>query len=105
MKNKQPSFLPDFSKRNLFNDMNKRSNYLTNLKKAVGNFKAKQTLVDARAANIKRQQMLNYQSEYDRIMSALNHSAIPGLDLRMLDDRRKELQNLGVKAVRLNPMY
>ena len=105
MNNKKPSFLPDFSKRNLFNDMHKRSYYLTNLKKAVDNFKAKQTLVDARAANIKHQQMLNYQSEYDRIMSALNHSAIAGLDLRMLDDRRKELQKLGVKAVRFNPMF
>jgi hypothetical protein len=49
--------------------------------------------------------MMNYQSEYDRIMSALNHSAAPGLNLVMLDDRRKELQKLGVKAVRLNPMY
>ena len=105
MNTKKPSFLPDFSKRNLFNDMHKRSYYLTNLKKAVDNFKAKQTLVDARAENIKRQQMLNYQGEYDRIMFALNHSAIAGLDRDMLDDRRKELQKLGVKAVRLNPMY
>ena len=105
MNDKKPSFLPDFSKINLFNDMHKRSYYLTNLKKAVDNFKAKQTLVDARAANIKRQQMMNYQSEYDRIIFALNHSAAPGLDLVMLDDRRKELQKLGVKAVRLNPMY
>ena len=85
--------------------MHKRSYYLTNLKKAVDNFKAKQTLVDARAANIKRQQMVNYQSEYDKIIFALNHSATPGLGLVMLDDRRKELQNIGVKAVRLNPMF
>ena len=102
--NNKKKILPDFSKRNLFNDMHKRSYYLTNLKKAVDNFKAKQTLVDARAANIKRQQMVNYQSEYDRIMSALNHSAIAGLTHEMLDNRRKELQKLGVKAVRLNPM-
>ena len=46
--------------------MRKRSYYLDNLKNAVDNFKAKQTLVDARAENIKRQQMMNYQSEYDR---------------------------------------
>ena len=106
MNTKKPSFLPNFSKRNLFDDVPKRSYYLTNLKKkAIDNFKAKQTLVDARAANIKRQQMVNYQSEYHRIMSALNHSAEPGLDLWMLDNRRKELQKLGVKAVRLNPMY
>ena len=33
MNTKKPSFLPDFSKRNLFNDMHKRGYYLTNLKK------------------------------------------------------------------------
>jgi hypothetical protein len=43
------SFLPDFSKQDLFYDMHKRSRYLENLKKAIDNFKAKQTLVDARA--------------------------------------------------------
>jgi hypothetical protein len=84
----------------------KKGYYLTNVvKRAVDNFKAKQTLVDARATNIKRQQMVNYQSEYDKIIFALNHSAEPGLDLVMLDNRRKEFQQLGVKAVRLNPMF
>ena len=47
------SFLPDFSKQDLFYDMHKRVRYLDNLKKAVDSFKAKQTLVDARAENIK----------------------------------------------------
>ena len=108
----KPSFLPNFSKRDLFHDMHKRSSYLTNLKKAVDNFKAKQTLVDARAENIKRQQMLNYQGEYDRIIYALQHSAAPGLDREMLEQRRpmllkraRELIDIGVKAVRLNPEY
>ena len=96
--------LPGFSKQDLFYHMNKRSSYLDNLKKAVDNFKAKQTLVDARAENIKRQNMLNYQSEYDRIISALNHSAYRGLDRDMLKRRRNELQRLGVNAVRVNPL-
>ena len=85
--------------------MRKRSYYLDNLKKAVDNFKAKQTLVDARAENIKRQQMMNYQSEYDRIISALNQSAIPGLNRDMLRERRNELRKLGVKAVKNNPVF
>ena len=105
MNNKKPSFLPDLSKRNLLNDMHKRSYYLTNLKKAVDNFKAKQTLVDARAANIQRQKMFNYQSEYDRMIFALHHSAVPGLDMAMLNKRRKELKQIGVEAVRLQPTY
>ena len=95
--------LPGFSKQDLFYHMNKKSKYLDNLKRAVDNFKAKQTLVDARAENIKRQQMMNYQSEYDRILSALNHSAAPGLDRAMLKRRRNELQKLGVNAVRRGP--
>ena len=48
--------------------------------------------------------MLNYQSEYDRIIYALNHSAIRGLDRDMLKRRRNELQKLGVNAVRANPL-
>jgi hypothetical protein len=39
------SFLPDFSTKDLFYDMHKRSRYSDNLKKAIDNFKAKQTLV------------------------------------------------------------
>lgn len=96
------SFLPDFSKkRDLFYDMRKRSYYLDNLKKAVDNLKAKQTLVDARAENIKRQNMMNYLGEYDRIIAALNQSAIPGVNRDMLRKRRDELKKkLGVKAVK-----
>ena len=94
------SFLPDFSKKDLFYDMHKRNHYLENLRKAVDNFKAKQTLVDARINNIKRQQMLNYQSEYDRIIGALNSSASPGVDKDMLRRRRDELRKLPIKALR-----
>lgn len=85
--------------------MHKRSRYLENLKKAIDNFKAKQTLVDARASNIKRQNMLNYQSEYDRILGVLNSSAVPGFDKAMLRRRRDELKQMGVKAVRGNPTF
>ena len=44
--------------------------------------------------------MLNYQSEYDRIIAALNQSAIPGVNRDMLRERRNELKKLGVKAVK-----
>ena len=94
------SCLPDFRKKDLFYDMRKRSHYLENLKKAVDNFKAKQTLVDARANNIKRQQMLNYKGEYDRIIGALQSSAIPGLDKDMLRRRRDELRDILRKTLR-----
>ena len=48
--------------------------------------------------------MLNYQGEYDRIIYALNHSAIPGLNRDLLRKRREELKKLGVKAVRSTPL-
>jgi hypothetical protein len=103
MRNK-PDFLPTFSKRDVFAHMNNKINYLTRLKDVTDGFKAKQTLIDARARNIQNQQMLNYQSEYDRIIYALRHSAAPGLNRPLLKKRRDELQKLGVKAVRVNPM-
>ncbi len=96
----KPSFLPDFSKRDVFDHMNNKINYLTRLKDVTDGFKAKQALIDARAKNIQNQNMLNYQGEYDRIIYALNHSAVPGLNRDLLKKRRDELRKLGVKAVR-----
>ena len=96
----KPSFLPYFSKRDAFEHMNNRINYLARLKDVTDGFKAKQALIDARARNIQNQNMLNYQGEYDRIIYALNHSAIPGLNRDLLRTRCEELKKLGVKAVR-----
>ena len=98
MSNK-PDFLPKFSKRDVFAHMNNRINFLTRLKDVTDGFKAKQALIDAKRKHIHNQNMLNYQSEYNRIMYALNHSAIPGLNRQVLKERRNELRKLGVKAV------
>ena len=97
--------LPSFSTQDLFYLMNKRSKYLTNLKNAVDNFKAKQTLIDARADNIKRQQLMNYQGEYDRIVAALNHSAYRGLNNDMLKNRLRELKALGKNGIKDTAIY
>ena len=96
----KPSFLPDFSKRDVFDHMNNKINYLARLKDVTDGFKAKQALIDARARNIQNQNMFKYQGEYDRIIYALNHSAIPGLNRDLLRKRREELKKLGVNAVR-----
>jgi len=96
----KPSFLPYFSKRDAFEHMNNRINYLARLKDVTDGFKAKQALIDARVKHIHNQSMLNHQGEYNRIMYALNHSAIPGLNRDLLRKRREELKKLGVKAVR-----
>ena len=105
MSNKnRPSFLPNFSKRDVFAHMNNRINYLTRLKDITDGFQAKQTLIDARVRNIENQNMLNYKGEYDRIIYALNHSAVSGLNREMLKRRRNKLQNLGLGAVKGDPM-
>jgi len=96
----KPSFLPDFSKRDVFDHMNNKINYLMRLKDVTDGFKAKQALIDARAKNIQNQNMLNYQGEYDRVIYALRRSAIPGLNRDLLRKRREQLEMLGVKAVR-----
>ena len=49
--------------------------------------------------------MLNYQGEYDNIIYALNHTAAPGLSRDQLLKRRKELQKLGIKAVKVQSPY
>ena len=99
MRNK-PDFLPNFGKREVFGHMRNKIKYLTQLKHITDGFQAKQFLVDARARNIQNQNMLNYQSEYDRITFALGHSAVRGLDREMLKKRRNVLQDLGVQAVK-----
>ena len=99
MRNK-PDFLPNFGKRDVFGHMRNKINYLTQIKHITDGFQAKQFLVDARARNIQNQNMLNYQSEDDRITYALDHSAVRGLNREMLKKRRNELQDLGVKVVK-----
>ena len=99
MSNHKPEFLPKFSKRDVFGHLNNKINFLTRLKDVTDGFKAKQALIDARKKHIHNQNMLNYQGEYNRIMHALNHSALPGLNRQLLKERRNELRKLGVKAV------
>jgi len=95
----KPDFLPNFSKRDVFNHMNNKINYLSRHKDVTDGFKAKQFLIDARKKHIQHQNMLNYQGEYDRIIHALNHSAIGGLTRDMLRKRRDELRKLGINSV------
>lgn len=91
--------LPNPSKRDPFNHLKTRIHYLTNLKHIVDGYKAKQGHVDAIKRNVENQKMKNYQMEYDRIIEALNHSAMPGLSRDQLYERRKHLRNLGIKGV------
>jgi DNA-binding HxlR family transcriptional regulator len=46
-----------------------------------------------------REQIKNYQMEYDRIRNAIEKSVAPGITKRMLEDRLEHLKKLGAKAV------
>ena len=91
--------LPSISKRDPFAHLKTRINYLTNLKHIVDGYKAKQSHVDAMKRHIENQKMLHYQMEYDRVITALNHSATPGMSLIQLDKRKNKLRKLGINAV------
>jgi hypothetical protein len=91
--------LPSISKRDPFAHLKTRVNYLTNLKHIGDGYEAKQSHVDAMKRHIENQKMLNYQMEYDRVITALNHSATPGMSLFQLDKRKQELRKLGIKSV------
>lgn len=91
--------LPTLSKRDPFDHLKTRIHYLTNLKHIVDGYKAKQFHVDAVKRHVENQKMLNYQRGYDIIISALNHSAMPGLSRYQLYNCRKHLQELGINAV------
>ena len=75
-----------------------RLDYYKNLKKRI---EARSTMImanDYRKENLRKQNLNNYQQEYDRIRGILSQSRIPGTS----DDiykRTEKLEKLGVRAV------
>jgi hypothetical protein len=93
------SILPKPSYNDPLKHLKTRINYLSRVKQLIDGNRAREALIDARDRNIKLQNMKNYQMEYDKIITALDHSAMPGLSRKQLIDRRNELRKLGIKAV------
>lgn len=93
------SILPKPSYNDPLKHLKTRINYLNRVKELIDGNRARTALIDARERNIQLQNMKNYQMEYDRIITALEHSASPGLSRKQLIDRRNELRKLGIKAV------
>jgi len=93
------SILPKPSYNDPLKHLKTRIDYLNRVKQLIDGNRARTALIDARDRNIKLQNMLNYQTEYDKIHYALNHSASPGLSRQQLINRQDELRKLGIKGV------
>ena len=76
-----------------------RLHYYKHLQQLIEGHKAKAADLAFRNKLIREQITKNHQMEYDRIRNAIEKSIAPGVTIRMLKDRMKELKNLGAKAV------
>ena len=68
------------------------------LQKFLDAYKTRQASVEFRRNVLRKQQKHNYQLEYDRIRSVLEHSLIPTTK-EMIRQRMKVLEKLGAKAI------
>ena len=76
-----------------------RLHYYKHLQQLIEGHKAKASDLAFRNKLIREQITKNHQMEYDRIRNAIEKSVAPGVTIRMLKDRMKELKNLGAKAI------
>ena len=76
-----------------------RLHYYKNLQQLIEGHKAKAADLAFRNKLIREQITKNHQMEYDRIRNAIEKSIAPGVTIRMLKDRMKELERLGARAI------
>jgi len=48
---------------------------------------------------MEKQKKINYQNEYDRVRSEIEHSTVKGLSTTTLKNRQKVLEQLGAQAI------
>ena len=81
-------------------DINTATNiFLHNMKRERDIMKARETkagLITLRKHILDKQKRDNYQNEYDRIRGILEHSMLPGVSKKHLEDRVEKLKKLGV---------
>ena len=76
-----------------------RLHYYKHLQQLIEGHKAKAADLAFRNKLIREQITKNHQMEYDRIRNAIEKSIAPGVTIRMLKDRMKELERLGARAI------
>lgn len=77
----------------------KQQIYFKRLKNELENRKLKGELVSARKQFLQNQTVSNYTSEYKRLNSIYDKSATGALTKQKMQDRMKELLELGASAV------
>ena len=76
-----------------------RLHYYKHLQQLIEGHKAKAADLAFRNKLIRESIAKNYQMEYDRIRNSLERSVMPGVTQLMLENRLKELEDLGAKAI------
>ena len=76
-----------------------RLDYYKNLKLLIDGYKSRAKDIGFRNKLIRESIAKNYQMEYDRIRNSLERSVMPGVTKLMLENRLKELEDLGAKAI------
>ena len=69
------------------------------VKKLLDAYKTRHASLEFRRNAINGQNKLNYQIEFDRIRNELKHLILPNKTREQLIQRKKDLLDLGVKAV------
>ena len=72
--------------------------YYEDIQKKLDAYQTKKQLLLHRKDILEKQNRINYQNEYNRLVGALSVNGHTGKTISMLQDRKKRLVELGAKA-------
>ena len=84
---------------NIDKHISNRLHYFKNLQKQLDAHSTKASSIALRKQWLDNQKKINYQSEYDRIRSQIEHNTVKGVSTESLKERRKHLAKLGAKVI------
>ena len=73
--------------------------YFKNVQRQLDAHATKAASIALRKNWMEKQKKINYQNEYDRIRSEIEHSTVRGLSTTTLKNRQKVLEGLGAQAL------
>ena len=84
---------------NIDKHITNRLHYFKNLQKQLDAQATKASSIALRKQWLDKQKKVNYQSEYDRIRSEIEHNVVKGLSVESLKKRKNDLSKLGAKVI------
>ena len=84
---------------NIDKHITNRLHYFKNLQKQLDAQATKASSIALRKQWLDKQKKVNYQSEYDRIRSEIEHNVVKGLSVESLQKRKNDLSKLGAKVI------